>query len=882
MVNTFFPSIINSNSLLRIFKATPLPMLVLLPDAPHFTIVDANVAFLEMKILIEQDIRNKSIFEVFHERNQHKNVVEISDLCRSLKAVVSSRMADKMSVQKFEIEVENNQSGKFYFESENIPILDEAGEVEYIVHTLVDVTKRESFARQLRSTEKKLLATQQIAKIGYWKLDIPKEKLFWSEEVYIILGVNKDDFKLSYELFFQTIHSEDKEAFTKARSAALAGEKEMDFEFRVIQPNGVQKWIHEIGKVVKNEKEQPVSFEGTVQDITESKLLKLSLEESVQRYHYVTKATFDAIYDWNLITDECYWGSGFQKSFGYDLETLLSDKSFWEKHVHSGDHERVVNEINKAVNGTTKNWLNEYRFEKADGNYASVLDRSFLIRDKKGTAVRMVGAIQDITEKKNLQELLDKTNRLARIGSWEIDVENDTVFWSDLTKEIRETGMDFLPTLQEGITYFKEGYSKDTIIKKVKESVKNGTSWQEDLQIYTHKGKLKWIRTIGKAEIVDGKCRKIYGSFQDIDESKKAELEILKLYEEKNVILESIGDAFFTVDKNWTVGYWNKEAENMLMTLKNKIIGKNLWDVFSESIGSVSYERYHESIETNKRVVFEDFYPALERWFEISVYPSENGLSVYFKDITERKFSQIQLNELHQNLQKTARDLVVSNAGLEQFAYVASHDLQEPLRMVTGFLSQLEKKYSDSIDAKGKQYIYFAVDGAKRMRQIILDLLQFSRVGRFEGKAEDVNTNKVVKEIFSLYKKKIEKTKAIIQFDKLPIVHTFKSPLTQVIQNLISNAMKYHNAGRPLVIKINAEKMDTHWQFSVQDNGIGIDADSYERIFIIFQRLHSKDEYSGTGIGLAIVKKIVEGMGGQIWLKSRKGEGSTFFFTIKH
>jgi light-regulated signal transduction histidine kinase (bacteriophytochrome) len=281
-------------------------------------------------------------------------------------------------------------------------------------------------------------------------------------------------------------------------------------------------------------------------------------------------------------------------------------------------------------------------------------------------------------------------------------------------------------------------------------------------------------------------------------------------------------------------------------------------------------------------MVFEDFYPTLEKWFEISVYPSENGLSVYIKDITERKLSQIQLNELHQNLQETAHHLAVSNAELEQFAYVASHDLQEPLRMVTGFLTQLEKKYSDIIDEKGKQYIYYAVDGAKRMRQIILDLLQFSRVGRFEGKAEEVDTNKVVKDILSLYKKQIEKTKAIIDFDKLPVVHTFKSPFTQVIQNLVSNALKYQKPGQQPVIKIAAEELTSHWQFSIQDNGIGIAPDSYERIFVIFQRLHHKDEYSGTGIGLAIVKKIVEGMGGGIWVESNKGEGSTFFFTIKH
>jgi light-regulated signal transduction histidine kinase (bacteriophytochrome) len=329
------------------------------------------------------------------------------------------------------------------------------------------------------------------------------------------------------------------------------------------------------------------------------------------------------------------------------------------------------------------------------------------------------------------------------------------------------------------------------------------------------------------------------------------------------------------------VTYWNKEAEKMLMVQKDKIVGQYLWDVFSDSIGSVSYEKYHEAIETNQQVFFEDYFQPLNKWFEITAYPSENGLSVYFKDVTERKLSEIKLNELHQNLQKTASDLAISNAELEQFAYIASHDLQEPLRMVTSFLSQLEKKYSDIIDEKGKQYIYFAVDGAKRMRQIILDLLEFSRVGRFDGKMETVDTNKVMEEVVSLFRNQIDETGSVIHFKDMPAVRTFESPFRQVIQNLVSNALKYQKPDQKAVINISAEKKETHWQFAVSDNGIGIEPEYYDRVFAIFQRLHNKDEYSGTGIGLAIVKKIIEVMGGEIWIKSKPGEGSTFFFTLK-
>jgi PAS domain S-box-containing protein len=723
---------LNSKWLFSVFKATPLPMLVLWADSPHFTIKAVNSAFLNGTNSKEPDIIGKSIFEVFP-LALDKDAQAIADLRRSLEKVLSSKIADKIAANKYQSQLHQSlKAEKRYYEFENTPILSESGEIEFIIHSVSDVTDRELAVRQLKSTETKLLAAQQISKIGYWKLDLLKDKLFWSEEVYNILGVNKEGSKLTYELFFQTIHPDDKENFARERSAVLDGEKDMDIEFRVVSANGIEKWIYEIGNLVKNEKGETIAFEGTVQDVTTAKLLKLSLEESNMRYHFATKATFDAIYDWDYINDTCYWGEGFTRDFGYDPETL-SDKDFWVNHVHPEDHHRILNEIHQlAAEGASK-WLNEYRFQKMDGSYAYVLDRSIIIRDKNGCAIRLIGAVQDITEKKNLQRLLDKANRLAKIGSWEIDVESATVYWSDITKEIRETPPDFEPTLREGIGYFKEGYSKETIIARVRDAVRYGTPWQEDLQIYTHKGNLKWMRTIGKAELVDGKCKKIYGSFQDIDESKKAELEILKLYEEKNTILESIGDGFFRVDSNWIVNYWNREAEKMLLIERDKILGNCLWTQFSNSVGSVLYNKFHESIETNNHLVFEDFYPDLGKWFELSVHPSLNGLSVYFKDITERKIADIHLKESEKRYSElfrlnpqpiwvfepeTYRIVQVNKAAIDLYGYSEEEFLNmtvfqvRPPQDVIKFRKALQK-YSGVENYMSGQFVHQTKSGKK-------------------------------------------------------------------------------------------------------------------------------------------------------------------------
>lgn len=240
----------------------------------------------------------------------------------------------------------------------------------------------------------------------------------------------------------------------------------------------------------------------------------------------------------------------------------------------------------------------------------------------------------------------------------------------------------------------------------------------------------------------------------------------------------------------------------------------------------------------------------------------------------------LQLSQKQESLEHAVKLLEQKNTELEQFAYAASHDLQEPLRMVTGFLTQLEKNYGSTFDDKAKQYIGFAVDGAQRMRQLILDLLEFSRVGRVGDHIVEIDLNNIISEITMLYNKEIEDKNAIIVTDKLPVIHTQKSLITQVFQNLIGNALKYSKEEFPVQISISLQEQDKYWQFAVTDNGIGIPQEFFEKIFVIFQRLHNREKYSGTGIGLAITKKIVESLGGKIWVESEENNGSAFYFTI--
>lgn len=248
-------------------------------------------------------------------------------------------------------------------------------------------------------------------------------------------------------------------------------------------------------------------------------------------------------------------------------------------------------------------------------------------------------------------------------------------------------------------------------------------------------------------------------------------------------------------------------------------------------------------------------------------------------DISPRRKYELALKNVNETLEKRTAELTASNKELEQFAYIASHDLQEPLRMVSSFLQLLKKKYDNQLDETADKYIHIAVDGADRMKILINDLLNYSRVSTNKDALLPVDLNKSIKNVLSSYQQLITEAGATFHIDRLPVITGNASQMEQLFQNLVGNAIKYRSA-EPLHIEISCRENEKEWTFHIKDNGIGLSNNYAEKIFEIFQRLHTKKEYSGTGIGLAICKKIVEGHGGQIGVDSTPGIGSLFFFTL--
>ncbi len=264
--------------------------------------------------------------------------------------------------------------------------------------------------------------------------------------------------------------------------------------------------------------------------------------------------------------------------------------------------------------------------------------------------------------------------------------------------------------------------------------------------------------------------------------------------------------------------------------------------------------------------------------YEISFSPIRDdsgqiiGAVHILRDITERKKAE-------EALALKSEDLARSNQELEQFAYIASHDLQEPLRMVSSYVQLLAKRYRGKLDADADEFIGFAVDGATRMQRLINDLLLYSRVGTRGRPFEPIDSYQALAAALDNLQLAVADSAATVSHDPLPTVMADGSQLTQLFQNLVGNAIKFHGAAPPQV-HVSARRQDKEWLFSVRDNGIGIAAEDFGRIFVIFQRLHGRGDYPGTGIGLAVCKRIVERHGGKIWLESSPGEGTTFLFTL--
>jgi len=349
-------------------------------------------------------------------------------------------------------------------------------------------------------------------------------------------------------------------------------------------------------------------------------------------------------------------------------------------------------------------------------------------------------------------------------------------------------------------------------------------------------------------------------------------------------LLEAAPDAMVVVNQSGEIVILNLQAERRFGYRRDELLGQKVTNIIPEGFA----ERLHaDGLRSAEDALAQQIETGIELTgkrkdgstfpIEIMLSPLESAegtlVTAAIRDISVRKDAEMQL------LQKV-KELNHSNAELEQFAYLASHDLQEPLRMVTSYTQLLARRYKGRLDSDADEFIAFAVDGAARMQRLIQDLLTYSRVGAKQVMLLPTKSEDSLSQALQNLRGSIEESGAVVTHDPLPEVLSHDTQLVQLFQNLVGNAIKYQNPGIPLVHVSAVPSGQKMWLFSVQDNGLGIEPQYFERIFGMFQRLHKREAFDGTGVGLAICKKIVERHGGSISVKSEPGFGSIFRFTL--
>ncbi len=384
-----------------------------------------------------------------------------------------------------------------------------------------------------------------------------------------------------------------------------------------------------------------------------------------------------------------------------------------------------------------------------------------------------------------------------------------------------------------------------------------------------------------RGEILDA-----FAAGRDVTDQKRVEEQLRAASLYTRSLIEASLDPLVTISAEGKITDVNTATEEVTGRSRDELIGSDFSDYFTEpDKARKGYQQVFADgfVRDYPLAILHQSGRITDVLYNATVYRNEageiQGIFAAARDITDRKRAEEALRRSHNDLEERTAELARSNADLQQFAYVASHDLQEPLRAVVSYLQLLERRYAGKLDEKADKYITHAVEGGLRMQGLINDLLAYSRVETLGKTLQVVDVERVVDDALRNLRVAIGENDAAITRDPLPPLRADQVQLTQVFQNLIANAIRFRSDAPPQ-IHVGAEPQDDGWRFSVTDNGIGIDMKHAERIFVIFQRLHSRRAYAGTGIGLAICKRIIERHGGRIWVESALGKGSTFYFTL--
>lgn len=583
------------------------------------------------------------------------------------------------------------------------------------------------------------------------------------------------------------------------------------YEKEYIRKDGLSVPVELLVHLVRDEKGLPDYYYAFITDISERKAAEKALRDSKNRLQLALRTAKFGIYNLNLITGKATTDSEYAVMTGLDSSDILATVDEFFEKVHPDDCQNVRKIFESCLQGKLPIFRAEFRLRSKSGRWVWILSVGKIIEwDSEGNPIEMLGIHGDITEQKEAEEnlkkserLLKETQKISHIGGWEYDVESERMFWSDEVYNIHGVSKEYDPSNPDFETQFYLPEDRGKTIKAFRRLLENGESYDLIIRSIKADGTLIWVRTSGHAEQNEGKIIRAFGNIMDITKQKQAEEKMLAANEEIQKLLK---DA--------------EESRHVLLSI-----------------------------------------------------------------VEDQQESQRQIQKLNAELEKrvqerTARlEEVIKE--LESFSYSVSHDLRSPLQHMTGFAQLLGKRANQILDEKSRHYLEIIIDSTARMGSLIDDLLSFSRMGRSEMMKKNVNIGSLVSEVINDFKIETKERDIEWKISPLPDVTGDPAMLKLVFANLISNALKFTNERNRAIIEIGSmPDIKDEICLYVKDNGAGFDMKYVDKLFGIFQRLHRNDEFEGTGIGLANVRRIIHRHGGKTWAKGAVDMGATFYFSL--